>query len=144
MSTAPTTSPSRAHHHQYLSPQALRTPLAMQAHKTASRVLLVSAPATATGKRQRYETCMKCEEEYDVQVNEKGMCVYHPGSKEVDGDSDTWADHDWRCHGEPDAHVDDPDYADGFMWDCCEAPVSAEGCETDRHRPAPAKKARAW
>ncbi|KAK3647096.1 hypothetical protein LTR56_008264 [Elasticomyces elasticus] len=59
------------------------------AHKVASEVLLVSTPATTTGKRQRYETCMNCEEEYDVQVNEKGMCVYHPGSKEVDGDSDT-------------------------------------------------------
>ncbi|KAK5693398.1 hypothetical protein LTR97_009967 [Elasticomyces elasticus] len=112
------------------------------ARETASRILLVSASATATGKRKRYETCKNCKEEYDVQVNEKGFCVYHPGSKSVNEESKFWEYHRYEMYGEPCLLLNEPMFEEGMCWDCCEQSMSAGGCRTNRHKPAPAKKAR--
>ncbi|KIX95381.1 uncharacterized protein Z520_08898 [Fonsecaea multimorphosa CBS 102226] len=98
-----------------------------------------AAPEPKTGVkrlRKAYEMCSQCAEEYEVEENEmsRGLCVYHPGVKEVDDDADTWADHDDDCHGPPDAYIDDPSYQDGFVWSCCDGEGDAEGCERTRHR----------
>jgi hypothetical protein len=55
------------------------------------------------------------------------------GEKEVDWDGDFWADHDENCHGQIDSFVDDPDYADGFSWSCCNEPGDNEGCKSTKH-----------
>lgn len=38
--------------------------------------------------------------------------------------------------------MDDPEFtefADGFLWSCCEKPASANGYQVSRHEPAPLK-----
>jgi hypothetical protein len=57
------------------------------------------------------------------------------GEKELESDADFWADHDENCHGEMDSLIDDPDFADGFVWTCCEMQGSAPPCRTTKHRP---------
>ncbi|KIW57532.1 hypothetical protein PV05_06073 [Exophiala xenobiotica] len=117
----------------------------------ASEELLVSTyssvPATENGGskkrvRKAFEMCCQCEEEYDVLENEKtkGLCVYHPGYKDLDTEADIWADHDPSCHGNPHDFDDDPDYAEGFKWDCCDEDAITEGCKTSKHRPDPSKR----
>ncbi len=58
-----------------------------------------------------------------------------PGAKYVNYDDHFWADHDPDCHGDPESFEDDPDFAEGFKWDCCEKDGSASGCVTTKHRP---------
>ncbi|CZT19199.1 uncharacterized protein RCC_05045 [Ramularia collo-cygni] len=86
-------------------------------------------------KRKAYEICENCKEEYSVESNDKGSCVYHDGNKEVNYKSDMWIDHDDDCHGDPDSFADDPNYADGFRWGCCEQNSETEGCVVSRHVP---------
>jgi hypothetical protein len=62
--------------------------------------------------------------------------LIRPGEKELDYESEFWADHDERCHGPMDSFFDDPDYADGFLWDCCQESGSNEGCKSTKHRTA--------
>ncbi|KAK5191249.1 hypothetical protein LTR92_008968 [Exophiala xenobiotica] len=117
----------------------------------ASQELLVSTEiqvsATENGGsrkrvRKAFEICCQCEEEYDVLENKetKGLCVYHPGEKYLDVDSDLWDDHDPKCHGNPQDFEDDPEYGEGFMWDCCDEDGTTEGCTTSKHRPAQSKR----
>jgi hypothetical protein len=54
--------------------------------------------------------------------------------KTVDYESDFWADHDENCHGPYEAFEDDPDYAEGFIWDCCDKPGDNEGCKATKHK----------
>jgi hypothetical protein len=100
----------------------------------------------------RYAQCEHCEEEFDVTTNERGDCLWHPGmpffpllsqvtkakyslgAKEVDDESSMWDDHDPDCHGDPSYFVDDPNYAEGFMWDCCEKSGDDEGCKSTKHK----------
>ncbi|CZT06738.1 uncharacterized protein RAG0_18075 [Rhynchosporium agropyri] len=51
-------------------------------------------------------------------------------------DDDVWADHDDDCHGDPNSFDEDPDFADGFRWSCCETPEDNEGCMNTRHKAA--------
>ncbi|APA12164.1 hypothetical protein sscle_09g069340 [Sclerotinia sclerotiorum 1980 UF-70] len=85
-------------------------------------------------KRGTKFKCENCEEDFDIKSNRKGDCWYHPGWKELDDESDFWADHDDRIHGSPEAFEDDPDYADEFKWDCCDKPGSDNGCKNTRHK----------
>ena len=41
----------------------------------------LTAPISGRGNRKRkaYETCVHCDEEYQVTKNEEGDCIYHPG-----------------------------------------------------------------
>lgn len=68
------------------------------------------------------------------------------GEKEVDDNSDTWADHDPDCHGDPyDSDLmNDPTFEDGYMWSCCEKYGGEEGCKQTKHKTAgqPRKKSR--
>lgn len=50
------------------------------------------------------------------------------GVKTLDYDSDLWADHDERCHDPMDMFIDDVNYDDGHMWDCCEKEMDHPGC----------------
>ncbi|KAF7855435.1 hypothetical protein EAF04_010178 [Stromatinia cepivora] len=89
-----------------------------------------------SSKRKRHTIfrCENCEEEFDIKSNRKGDCWYHPGWKELDEESDVWDDYDDRKHGFAEAHEDDPEYADGFRWDCCGNPGSDKGCKNVRHK----------
>ncbi|KAM3414871.1 hypothetical protein BST61_g10014 [Cercospora zeina] len=87
-------------------------------------------------KRKAYEICKNCKGEYSVENNYKGSCVYHSEKyKTVNYDSDIWADHDDACHGPPEAHENDPDYDEGFWWECCEEDGGSIGCVVSRHEP---------
>jgi hypothetical protein len=54
--------------------------------------------------------------------------------KTVDYESDFWADHDVNCHGPYEAFEDDPDFAEGFIWECCDKPGDDEGCKSTKHK----------
>ncbi|TVY75876.1 hypothetical protein LSUE1_G005616 [Lachnellula suecica] len=92
----------------------------------------------------RYAKCENCKEEFDVTQNMRGDCVWHEGEKELYDDDDLWADHDPDCHGEPSSFEDDPTFADGFQWTCCEKLGSEEGCKQTKHKAEgqPRKKSR--
>ncbi|KAK4951950.1 hypothetical protein LTR10_009870 [Elasticomyces elasticus] len=70
--------------------------------------------------------------------------AHHTGEKEVDYDSEIWADHDDRCHGYPEALLNDPDYAWGMKWSCCGRSGDEEVCSggNARRRVGSSKKAR--
>ena len=51
----------------------------------------------------------------------------------MDYDSDFWADHDEDCHGRMEDFKDDPDYGEGFLWQCCEKSGNAKGCQRTKH-----------
>ncbi|KAI9764122.1 MAG: hypothetical protein M1840_008682 [Geoglossum simile] len=82
----------------------------------------------------RTEACQNCSQEFDVTLNKRGVCLWHPGYKAVDFDSDFWADHDVNCHGPYEAFEDDSDYAEGFVWECCDELGDNKGCKTTKHR----------
>ncbi|RDW75420.1 hypothetical protein BP6252_06562 [Coleophoma cylindrospora] len=94
----------------------------------------ISVNPVPSGTRPRYAACENCEKEFDVTDNHRGDCVWHPGSKEADYASDVWADHDENCHGIIDQLDDDPEYEDGFLWDCCEELGSVKGCKKTKHK----------
>lgn len=52
----------------------------------------------------------------------------------VDYDSSTWDDHDERCHGPYDSFENDPTYAEGFIWQCCEESGDHPGCKKTKHK----------
>lgn len=56
------------------------------------------------------------------------------GKKEFNDDDDFWADHDENCHGQYRDLIDEPDYAGGFSWSCCDRPGDDDGCKSTRHR----------
>ncbi|KIW91266.1 uncharacterized protein Z519_08162 [Cladophialophora bantiana CBS 173.52] len=146
----------------------LRTVLLQMCHENAvcrylaGKALMVPAqnaePDPKTGmKRLRkvYEMCCQYSKEYQVERNEKvrdsariilklEVQDKHPVQryKEVDCNLHFWDDHDPDCHGDPGSFVDDPDYQEGFIWDCCDEDGNAEGCETSRHRPTRSVRAK--
>lgn len=103
----------------------------------------------------RYAVCENCKERFDITSNCVRDCYWHEGKivppivlssescsnmlagdKELDYESDIWADHDERCHGLMDSFEDDPHYADGFRWTCCDADAANEGCKYTKHKAA--------
>ena len=92
-----------------------------EAHAETSAHLLAPLPTLSGLKRKAFEICENCDEEYHVEKNEDGDCVFHDGrfqnkslqrfphrllmprlgEKEVDDEDDFWADHDPDVHGEP-------------------------------------------
>ncbi|KUJ12173.1 uncharacterized protein LY89DRAFT_722537 [Mollisia scopiformis] len=84
----------------------------------------------------RMAKCQHCNEDFDVTYNDKGDCIWHPGSKEVDYEADIWADHDPRCHGNYSDFKDDAGMAEGFIWDCCDKDGDDEGCKSTKHKAA--------
>ncbi|KAF2668323.1 hypothetical protein BT63DRAFT_425645 [Microthyrium microscopicum] len=85
-------------------------------------------------RRKRFEICKNCNEEFDHENNSRNSCLRHEDMKVVDTDSSVWADHDEACHGNYEHFIDDPVYADGFMWECCDRPSTSKGCKVSQHR----------
>ncbi|KAK0099424.1 hypothetical protein ONS95_003507 [Cadophora gregata] len=81
-----------------------------------------------------YAKCENCEQEFDVSDNKTRNCFWHPGEKELYEDDDFWADHDDQCHGDPLSFKDDPDYSEGFQWNCCENLGDHSGCKRTKHK----------
>jgi hypothetical protein len=46
---------------------------------------------------------------------------------------DFWADHYDTCDGSKEDLVDEPDYAGGFKWSCCDRRGDAIGCVAREH-----------
>lgn len=46
-----------------------------------------------------------------------------------------WWDHDERAHGDMIDLIDEPDYQDGFFWNCCDRRGDEDGCVKERHVP---------
>ena len=68
------------------------------------------------------------------------LTCHSQGDKEVDdeaqrsdGDMDFWADHDEDCHGIEEDLADEPEFAGGFIWSCCEQRGDADGCRAREH-----------
>jgi hypothetical protein len=55
--------------------------------------------------------------------------------KQLNDEDDFWADHDDDGFGNRLTLYDEPDYQDGFMWDCRDTAGDAEGCVKNRHKP---------
>jgi len=57
--------------------------------------------------------------------------------KEVDYESEIWADHDPGCHGDPQLPpiMEDPAFEDGYLMPCCEKRSNSLGCTISRHKP---------
>jgi hypothetical protein len=56
------------------------------------------------------------------------------GVKEVNYDSDFWADHDVDCDGPYESFEDDSDFQEGFYWSCCDNVGDHEGCMITKHK----------
>ncbi|KAF8847921.1 hypothetical protein BDZ45DRAFT_698792 [Acephala macrosclerotiorum] len=82
----------------------------------------------------RYTTCENCAQKFDVTKNDKRLCYWHTGDKEVYDDDDFWADHDEDCHGIIEDLKDDSTYDEGFRWSCCDEDGSSPGCQNTRHK----------
>lgn len=78
--------------------------------------------------------CENCKEEFELDRNERGCCVWHLGRKVLNDAEDFWADHDPNCHGDPEIFIDDPDLAEGFLWTCCKKAGDADGCKKTKHK----------
>ncbi|RDW85422.1 hypothetical protein BP5796_03747 [Coleophoma crateriformis] len=103
-------------------------------HNMKRKAADISVDVVPSGMRPRYAACENCKKEFDVTDNHRGDCVWHPGSKEPDYESDFWADHDENCHGIIDQLGDEPEYDEGFLWSCCEESGSVKGCMKTKHK----------
>lgn len=81
----------------------------------------------------RNAVCENCTEEFDTTYNRRGDCGWHSGEKEFDPDSYIWNDDDHKWERERECR-DDPMYADGYTWTCCDKEGNAEGCMKTKYR----------
>jgi hypothetical protein len=58
------------------------------------------------------------------------------GRKDADYDSSFWDDHDENCHGRFEDLVDESEFQEGFIWDCCDKLGDHEGCKSTKHKSA--------
>ncbi|KAK3642311.1 hypothetical protein LTR56_010888 [Elasticomyces elasticus] len=127
--------------------------LSPDGHQIASQSLLDprSNPKAATARvaspptGQRSVRAVKQIEAPPAAKANASARAHHTGcEKRVDYNSDIWADHDDRCHGYPEALVNDPDYAWGMKWSCCGRSGDEEVCSggNARQRVGSSKKAR--
>ncbi|CAG8981928.1 hypothetical protein HYALB_00013819 [Hymenoscyphus albidus] len=91
---------------------------------------------------EQWVTCEYCNENIVMTslisfvTNRRIACATLVRVKEIDWDGDYWAYHDDRCHGDPYSFIDDPDYAEGFIYSCCEQLSDQSGCEQTRREAA--------
>ncbi|KAF7882404.1 uncharacterized protein EAF02_005767 [Botrytis sinoallii] len=76
--------------------------------------------------------CENCGSDFNIEDNKKGDCFFHPGERELD--ENYVEDYHWPDHGEPWKSVDDPEYADRFIWSFCEGYSDADACIFTRHK----------
>lgn len=100
----------------------------------------------------QFAICENCQVEFDVTKNNVRKCYWHEGKlvplsccasdvltcllgqKERNYDADIWFNHHEDRDGPMDSLVDDEDYAEGFIWSCCEKDGTNEGCKYTRHK----------
>ncbi|KAF8847873.1 hypothetical protein BDZ45DRAFT_733290 [Acephala macrosclerotiorum] len=75
---------------------------------------------------ERWAKCENCGCVFDVTKNERGDCIWHPGHG-------CWEDFDRGRRDISDVE-DDPAYASGFQWNCCEEDGSCKGCKSTKHK----------
>ncbi|TGO40345.1 hypothetical protein BHYA_0038g00190 [Botrytis hyacinthi] len=76
--------------------------------------------------------CENCGSDFNIEESRKGDCCFHPGERELD---ENYAeDYHWPNYGEPWKSVDDPEYADRFIWNCCESNSDVEACMFTIHK----------
>ncbi|KUJ21422.1 uncharacterized protein LY89DRAFT_730202 [Mollisia scopiformis] len=90
------------------------------------------------GSRKRRLTapllCTNCNKEYNASENTRGVCRKHSGHKEVDPNRDhVWCDWDDYVHGRPESYINNPEYAEGFVWSCCGEYSNVKRCTTSKH-----------
>lgn len=103
-------------------------------------------------KRNRYEICAQCGEEFEYAKTKEYECVWHSGSCldfplcqtsmlmhrlgkcEVDWDSGEWDDTNEDVSGPIDTEENREEYPDGFYWTCCKGAADAQGCEKGFHK----------
>jgi len=92
----------------------------------------------------RFSTCQNCKDEFDTTENERGDCVWHWGEKQINGGSYIWDDHDEDIYSRAIELANDPAYADGYLWTCCQKKGGVEGCRKTKHQALdhPRKRAR--
>jgi hypothetical protein len=44
-----------------------------------------------------------------------------------------WANYDEERHGRYEEHIDDPFYAEGFVWSCCKEFSDVKTCSASKH-----------
>ncbi|RHZ65982.1 uncharacterized protein CDV56_109054 [Aspergillus thermomutatus] len=102
----------------------------------ADGILEVRAPpvpvaAARKRLRPRYAVCVQCEAEYDVTLNDRESCYYHPAPPEPDDDA--WAEHDEYMRGDVNTEEMRQEYPDKFYYPCCDREYGEEGCKVDWH-----------
>ena len=64
------------------------------------------------------------------------LCFWE-GTKELDHRYDFWDDVKLdELDGDLSDHADETEFEDGFMWSCCEKPISSTGCVASEHEVA--------
>lgn len=55
----------------------------------------------------------------------------------MDQNAEVWEDYNDDFMGSPNdpARMDDPDFPEGYYWDCCDEPMDSKGCIVTRHMP---------
>ncbi|CAG8949609.1 hypothetical protein HYFRA_00007842 [Hymenoscyphus fraxineus] len=110
--------------------------IALKGDKEGSSSKPIDIPSSPKAHSPQLATCEHCDEDFDLLDNEEEVCVRHTEPKYANMDSDVWDDHDEDCHGDPDDLVDEPDYAGGFLYGCCERPDTDKGCTKTKHNAA--------
>ncbi|OJD38694.1 uncharacterized protein BKCO1_4000200 [Diplodia corticola] len=114
-------------------------------------------------KRNKYEHCRQCGQEFEFALSKESECSWHSGSRpslasyqissvlmpclgecDVDWDSGFWDDTDDDIFGPIDTDENREEYPEGFVWTCCGGQADAEGCKRGFHKQrGGAKRARA-
>lgn len=63
------------------------------------------------------------------------MLTSHKGEKLVDESNGFWEDHEEDHHGFREDLHDEPEFAEGFVWSCCNRLGDGPGCQSSQHEP---------
>lgn len=94
----------------------------------------VEEPSSRKRRSTAPLTCTNCNKEYNPSENVRGTCRRHSGYREVDSSWDhVWCDWDEYVHGQREGYIDDPEYAEGFVWSCCGEYSNVKRCTGSKH-----------
>ncbi|KAE9971643.1 hypothetical protein BLS_005826 [Venturia inaequalis] len=86
-------------------------------------------------RRKRYDFCVQCEGEFDVNDNSVESCMWHKGELDIDDDASVWDDWEDRRDGIQDSEESRKEHPEGFSWDCCQRHGDGGfGCKRGPHR----------
>ncbi|TFK46101.1 hypothetical protein OE88DRAFT_1812118 [Heliocybe sulcata] len=80
----------------------------------------------------RWENCLKCGEEFDME--EERASDIEPD------DEEGFVDWDENCHGPMDTPANRKQYPENFIWTCCQEVSLADGCVQGVHSGSKARK----